>query len=116
MQTAIHRRVALGAGNRAYVEGITKEQGEYWHLFRQGSALVDPVTNEILGYEALYLGDARVSRFGQISTIEIVKSPLEITAGDRLLPAPRDAGARGRRTSTRPGRSTPRSARPNPCR
>ena len=84
-------RVALGAGNVAYVEGVTKEQGEFWHLFRPGSALVDPVTNEVLGYEAIYLGDARVTRYGTISTVEIVKSPLEITAGDRLLPAPRDA-------------------------
>ncbi len=83
-------RVALGAGNVAYVQGITKEQGDYWQLFRPGSALVDPVTRETLGYEAIYLGDARVTRFGDISTIEIVKSPIEITAGDRLLPAPRD--------------------------
>ena len=83
-------RVAIGAGNVAYVDGITREQGEYWYLFRPGSAFVDPVTKEILGYEAIYLGDARVTRFGQISTVEIVKSPIEITAGDRLLPAPRD--------------------------
>ncbi len=83
-------RVALGAGNVAYVEGIAKEQGDYFYLYRPGPALVDPVTNELLGYQAIYLGDARVSRFGQISTVEIVKSPLEITAGDRLVASPRD--------------------------
>ena len=83
-------RVALGAGSVAYVEGITQDKGEHWQLFRPGSALVDPATKETLGYEAIYLGDARVSRFGAISTVEIVRSPLEIGAGDRLLPAPRD--------------------------
>ena len=83
-------RVALGAGDIAYVQGITKDQGAYWHLFRAGSALVDPDTNETLGYEAIFLGEARVNEYGDVSTIEIVKSPLEIYAGDNLLPAPRD--------------------------
>ncbi len=84
-------RVALGAGNVAYVQGITsKDQGEFWYLFRPGSELVDPVSKESLGYEAIYLGDARVARYGPVSTVEIIKSPIEITAGDRLLPAPRE--------------------------
>ncbi len=83
-------RVALGAGNIAYVQSITKDQGAYWDLFRAGSALVDPDTNETLGYEAIFLGEARVTKYGDVSTIEIVKSPLEIYAGDHLLPAPRD--------------------------
>lgn len=82
-------RVALGAGNIAYVQGITKDQGVYWHLFRAGSVLVDPDTNETLGYEAIFLGEARVTKYGDVSTIEIVKSPLEIYTGDHLLPAPR---------------------------
>jgi LysM repeat protein len=84
-------RVALGAGDIAYVQGITKDQGAYWHLFRAGSALVDPETNETLGYEAIFLGEARVTKYGDVSTIEIVKAPLEIYAGDHLLPAPRAA-------------------------
>jgi len=81
-------RVALGAGSIGYVQGITKEQGPDWHVFRAGSALVDPDTNETLGYEAIFLGEARVTRYGDVSTIEIVKSLLEIYAGDHLLPAP----------------------------
>ena len=83
-------RVALGAGNVAYAQGITQEQGRFWHIFRPGSALVDPQTQETLGYEAIFLGEASVVRFGDVSTVEIVKSPLEIYAGDYLLPAPRD--------------------------
>ena len=83
-------RVALGAGSVAYVQGVTKDQGLYWHLFRTGSALVDPETKETLGYEATFLGEAKVIRYGDVSTIEIVSSPLEIYAGDYLLPAPRE--------------------------
>lgn len=83
-------RVALGAGNIAYVQGISKEQGDYWQIFRAGMELTDPETREPLGYEAIYLGEAVVAKFGDVSTVDIVKSPLEIYAGDYLLPAPRE--------------------------
>jgi len=83
-------RVALGAGNVAYALGITKEKGNFWQIYRRGSPLVDPVSNETLGYEAVYLGEARVDKFGDVSTLEIVQSPKEIYAGDYLQPAPRE--------------------------
>lgn len=83
-------RVAIGAGSVAYVEGLTPEQGTIWQVFRRGDALVDPDTREILGYLAIYLGEARVLRFGDQSTIEITKSQQEIYVGDRLLPAAKD--------------------------
>lgn len=81
-------RVVLGAGNIAYARGITKDKGEIWQIFRRGDALVDPDTQETLGYEAIYLGEARVRDFGgDLATIEIIKSPREINPDDRLLPA-----------------------------
>jgi hypothetical protein len=83
-------RVSLGAGNVAYVQGITEDKGGYWQIFRAGAALVDPETKETLGYEAIYLGEATVAKYGDVSTIDIVKSPAEIYAGDYLLPAPRE--------------------------
>lgn len=83
-------RVALGAGNIAYAQGITQDQGDYWQIFRAGPVLVDPDTRESLGYQAIFLGEAKVAKYGAVSTLEIVKSPLEIYAGDYLLPSPRD--------------------------
>jgi hypothetical protein len=80
-------RVELGAGNIAYVRGITKEKGAFWQIFRRGDALVDPDTQETLGYEAIYLGEARVRDFGSdLATVEIIKSTREINQDDRLLP------------------------------
>ncbi len=79
-------RVTLGAGDRAYVQGITKDKGNQWQLFRRGDALIDPDTKEVLGYEATYLGEAVVSQHGEIATINIVKSVQEIYRDDRLLP------------------------------
>ncbi len=80
-------RVAIGAGNVAYVRGVTKEKGLIWQVFRRGDPLVDPDTKEILGYTANYLGEARVRQFGEISTVDILKSNQEMYEGDRLLPA-----------------------------
>lgn len=83
-------RVAVGAGDVAYATGITKEPGLYWQVFRPGSPLVDPNTNETLGYTAIYLGDAKVKRLGDVSTVDIVAANQDIYTGDYLLPAPRE--------------------------
>ena len=88
-------RVVLGAGDVAYATGPTKEQGVYWQIFRPGSPLIDPVSNETLGYEAVYLGEARVNRWGEVSTIEVISSTQEVYAGDYLLPSPREIALDG---------------------
>ncbi len=79
-------RVIIGAGNTAYAVGLNPKMGIKWQVYRPGKELVDPVTKEVLGYEASYLGDSRVSRFGESSTLEIVRSTQEINRGDRLTP------------------------------
>jgi hypothetical protein len=83
-------RVAIGAGNVAYVQGLGYDRGDVWQVFRRGDALIDPDTDETLGYQATYLGEARVIRRGDPATIEITKSAQEIYAGDRLLPAAKE--------------------------
>lgn len=79
-------RVIIGAGNTAYAVGLNPNAGIKWQIYRPGKKLVDPVTKEVLGFEAIYLGDSRVSRFGESSTIEIIRSNQEINRGDRLTP------------------------------
>ncbi|MEP7156212.1 MAG: LysM peptidoglycan-binding domain-containing protein [Betaproteobacteria bacterium] len=79
-------RVIIGAGNTAYAVGLNPDAGIKWQIYRPGKTLVDPATKEILGYEAIYLGDSRVSRFGESSTLEIIRSNQEINRGDRLTP------------------------------
>jgi hypothetical protein len=83
-------RVALGAGDVAYVEGITKEQGGAWSIYRRGDPLIDPDTDETLGYIGIYVGEAQVRHFGEVSKIEITRSNQEVYTGDRLLPASKE--------------------------
>ncbi len=81
-------RVAVGAGNIAYAQGVSKDKGEIWQIFRRGDAFVDPDSKETLGFETIYLGEARVRDHGvDVATIEILRSTQEIYEGDRLLPA-----------------------------
>lgn len=84
-------RVTLGAGDRAFAQGITRDKGDRWQIFRRGDPLIDPETKEVLGYEATYLGEARVSKHGDVSTVEITRSVQEIYRDDRLLPLGKQA-------------------------
>jgi hypothetical protein len=79
-------RVTLGPGDRAFVHGLTKDKGDQWQIFRRGDPLIDPDNNQILGYEAIYLGEAQVRQHGNVATIEIIRSVQEIFRDDRLLP------------------------------
>lgn len=79
-------RVTIGAGDRAFVHGLSKDKGNQWQIFRRGDPLVDPDNNQILGYEAIYLGEARAVQYGNVATVEIIRSVQEIHRDDRLLP------------------------------
>jgi hypothetical protein len=76
----------VGAGDRAYVRGIDTSQGSRYHLFRPGDPYIDPDTNELLGHEAKYLGDGEVERFGDPSTMKLIRTTREINIGDRVMP------------------------------
>lgn len=105
------QRVLMASGDRAYVRGTAEaplRKGEglprHFRLFRDAVALKDPVTGEILGYEAKYLGNAdlvegettleitdssgKTRSQGVPATVELSKAKNEMRAGDRLLPAP----------------------------
>jgi hypothetical protein len=105
-------RVLLTRGDRAYARGPGsnmlmddpgKKQKEY-RVFRDATPLKDPSTGEILGYEAQYVGKAKLMRSESTqesmdkggkprteivpATIDIVAAKEEMRIGDRLLPEP----------------------------
>ena len=108
-------RVLLSEGDRAYARsadgaGLSIDAGKPrdFRVFRDATALKDPGTGEILGYEAQYVGRAKLIRgesvtavrgaevkAGEVATTEIIPATLdivrskeEIRTGDRLLPEP----------------------------
>ena len=91
-------RVLLGKGDTAYVRGDLSNLRE-WRVFRSAKPLTDPTTNQVLGYEAAYVGTAEYVRPGDTrnvnGTTEIVPATFTITGirqeagvGDRLAPVP----------------------------
>jgi hypothetical protein len=78
-------RVALAAGNRAYVRGLGDASTSSWYVYRQGDALVDPDSNLTLGFEAKYLGTADVIAKGEVATIELTHTVQEVAKGDKLI-------------------------------
>ncbi|MEQ1600786.1 MAG: LysM peptidoglycan-binding domain-containing protein [Methylophilaceae bacterium] len=81
-------RVVLAQGDKAYADQINEGSESFWHVYREGKPLVDPVAKETLGIEAIYLGDAKVTHFGEPATLEILRTKQEILVGDKLLEAP----------------------------
>ncbi len=85
---ATDNRVAVSAGDTAYVTGVKDPNQPHWQVYRQGRVFQDPDTKEVLGFEAVYLGDADVLGRGDVSTMHIAKATQEITVGDKLAIAP----------------------------
>ena len=98
-------RVLLSRGDLAYARGDLSQATEY-RVFRNTKPLFDPVTREILGYEAPYLGTADLKKPDQSRDLpdgktEIVPATLvikavrqEIGIGDRLSPVPQRSFSR----------------------
>jgi hypothetical protein len=103
-------RVMLTRGDRGYARGpegkpleLGKGLPRDFRVFRNATPLKDPATGEILGYEAQYVGRARLQRsettqlvmrdgkeLSEVvpATVDIVGSKEEMRVGDRLLPEP----------------------------
>lgn len=105
-------RVLLTRGDRAYARGNAgaelmddpKQKQKAYRVFRNATPLKDPLTGEVLGYEAQYVGKALLARSETTqssvdaegksrteiipATIDITDAKEEMRVGDRLLPEP----------------------------
>ena len=81
-------RVIMSPGTRVYINEIKKENGENWDIYRPGAQLVDPDTKEVLGTEAIHLGDLNITRYGAPASADIFTAKEEIFVKDRLVIAP----------------------------
>ncbi len=80
--------VALGDRDQFYARGLGRRPREFYQIFRQGKALRNPDNGEFLGYEALYLGDARLLSAGDPAKLVVTRVKQEILPTDRLIKAP----------------------------
>ena len=87
-------RVILSNGDTGFATGLSRDKGDKWQIYRPGQTFIDPDSGEVLGTEAIYLGNADVLSFADVSTVKITQSVEEIYGGDRLVvPSPEIIGA-----------------------
>ncbi|WP_367025387.1 LysM domain-containing protein [Methylococcus sp. ANG] len=77
--------ISGGAGYGIYARGVKAAKGGVLAVVRPGPAYRDGVTEEVLGHEALYIGDAQVRSAGEPSELLLVRAEREAVIGDRLL-------------------------------
>jgi LysM repeat protein len=89
----LNQRLIGGSGDKVYVRGSQDLKGVRYRVFRQGKALKDLETNEVLGYNAIYVAEAALALDGDPATFTITRSVREVLVGDRLLPATEETQA-----------------------
>ena len=81
-------RIALGNQSEFYARGLKADDQEFYQIFRKGNPIRHPDTDELLAYEAIYLGDARRLEAGDPTKLVVTLVKQEILPRDRLLAAP----------------------------
>lgn len=78
-------RVLMAAGDEVFARGVDPQDFGQYMVYRLGDPLVDPDTNETLGWEAIETGQARVLEHGDPARLILTSNEREIRRGDRLL-------------------------------
>lgn len=75
-------------GDRVYGRGDFAEGERVFGIYRPGEAYYDPVTQELLGYQAQDIGNAKLisSEAEAVAELEITRVTEEVRISDRLLP------------------------------
>ena len=82
-----NNHLANAINDTLYVRKLDTSKGNgRYQIFRPNKPLVDTVTGEVLGYEALYVAEARLERGGDPSSIRVTSSSREVLRDDRVLP------------------------------
>jgi len=76
----------MGQDNTIYVRGELDKERVRFTVFRPGDELIDPESEEVFGYEAIYAGEAHIKQYGDPATGQLTSTTREVLIGDRLLP------------------------------
>ncbi len=82
--------IIAGAGIRIYVRSILTPKTLDYSIYRKGDPYHNPKNKELLGYEAIYIGNAKLQRAGDPATLMVTKSTQEVRRGDRVMVTTKD--------------------------
>jgi hypothetical protein len=78
-------RVLFGVHDQVYA-GAGDPSVDKWQIVREGAALRDPVSGEVLGHELVHVGEARTVKPGAPQLVRITHASQEVLEQDRLTP------------------------------
>ena len=73
------------AGQDVYVRRAEAPVGSVYNVVDLGQKLVDPDTRDTVGYLGIYVGQGRVDRVGDPSTVRLIQTEREAVAGSYLV-------------------------------
>jgi hypothetical protein len=81
-----HREGLMGSSGRdVYVRRVDEPVGTVFNVVELGEELVDPDTRDVLGYQGIYVGQGRIDRTGDPSTLRLLESVREAVVGNYLM-------------------------------
>ncbi len=80
-------RLIAGEGNLIYARNLSLADSNEYMIYRAGEAYYSPDDPErVLGYQATYVGVAKLLVTADPSTLRVIESNREVLSGDNLLP------------------------------
>ena len=81
-----HREGLMASSGRdVYVRGVDAPVGSVFNVVERGEELVDPDTNDVLGYQGIYVGQGRLDRTGDPGTLRMLETEREAVVGNYVM-------------------------------
>jgi len=85
--SSLDNHLVNSLNDKLYVRKLDTTQGiGRYQIYRPDRPLYDPITNELLGYQALYVGESKLLLRGDPASVRVTQSDREILRDDRVLP------------------------------
>jgi hypothetical protein len=85
--SSVDTHLINSVNDKLYVRKLDTASGNgRYQIFRPSIPLYDPNTDELLGYQALYAGEAKLILGGDPATVQVTNSEREILRNDKVMP------------------------------
>lgn len=91
--SSYEQHLVIGPGVDIYVRDLAEsDNNQKYSIYRKGPEYVSMVNGspELLGYEAMYIGEAEVKAYGDPATAVVTDAVREVMVGDHLMPQSSD--------------------------
>ena len=84
---SVDNHLINSTNDKLYVRKLDTSSGDgRYQIYRPDRPLVDPITGELLGFEALYVGESKLLLRGDPASVRVTSAEREILRDDRVLP------------------------------